>query len=95
MFYCHLMLLLTSKCHHHLPRLQWSYLPRAHAYDKDFWRGLNVTEQAFDSKSMVKSRAYELYSQFCYSFLFPPLFNNNYQGLKIYQEILSNLLLPP
>lgn len=95
MFYCHLMLLLTSKCHHHLPRLQWSYLPKAHAYDKDFLRGLNVTEQDFDSKSMVKSRAYELYSQFCYSFLFPPLFNNNYQGLKIYQEILSNILLLP
>lgn len=42
-FYCHLTFL-NSECHHHLPRLQWSYLPKEHAHDKDCWRVQNVTE---------------------------------------------------
>lgn len=50
-FYCHLMPLMTLKCHHHPPRLQRSCLPKALANDKDCWRGLNVTEQPFGCKS--------------------------------------------
>lgn len=44
---------------------------------------------------MGKCKAYEKYSQLCYSALFLHLFNSNYSVLKAYQEILSNVLLPP
>lgn len=57
-FYCHLPLLLTSECYHHLSRLQWSHLPKLDAHDKDCWRVQDVTEQFFDSKSMVKTRIF-------------------------------------